>query len=218
MSYNRVGCQCPTTDCGLCGINGLDGFCASVTDNPCPTTLSVSFTIPAYTLACVDGWNAIVTIPAVSKTISVTFPDPPAVRSCIYTGFATPETISIPYEVCDTGSTGTFIQRQVKADLTYRAAYVVGASTTVLISSPCGTTPTDLSPPQCAGICLLVTDTFIKTGGSIFGSIYRGQGYNSYQLDDCTEQVPCYTSHGGVADLAAHYPSTAPTITGLVIS
>lgn len=207
--------NCDNLSCGLCGINGLDGFCASVTDNPCPTTLSVSFTIPAYSFTCVDDFNCIASFPAVSKTISVTFPSG---RGCIYTGNAEPETVSIPYEVCDTSNTGTFVTRYVQVELSYRAAYVVGASTTVLISSPCGTTPTDLSPPKCAGICLRVTETFATALGTIFGSVHHGQGYNSYELDNCTDQVPCYTSHGGTADLAAHYPSTAPTVTGLVIA
>lgn len=209
---------CPECKCTIyceCGIDSPGGFCTAVDDNPCPSTLAVTFTIPEYDITCSDAWhNVYFTAPATTVTVPVGF-NHPTLRICGYYGSIN-ETISVVGTNCTTGSTLTFTNRLIIVDIREDVEYGTIPPLTVLISSPCGTTPLDPSAPQCAGMCLRVSETFRATYS--WDGIYHGQGYKLNDIDDCTEEVPCWTAYSGEADLSAHEPAGISTITGLSIT
>lgn len=222
-----TGLRRPCCICGIrvgCGIDELDGdfanYCGTVTDSPCPSTMSISFTIPSYTLSCTNHVVETVTIPAQSVITTIGFSHP-TLKVCSYDG-------SITY-ACDIDMTkcvgGSPEVNYVTRVIGLRFLPVVRWSTldvapwTYLITSPCGTTPLDASPPRCFGICLRVSETFYNsTASSSVTGIYHGMAYNNYEIADCTELVPCFNSIGGEADLSSHEPSGISTITDLLIS
>ena len=206
----RACCDCAGTLVG-CGIDGLDGFCGTVTDSPCAGTFAISFTIPAYTFSCAASQVYNASIPARVVTGTVT---QISVQNCQYTGILDDVSCGIEFYTCSSGVTRTADTIATNIQLT---SLVTDTAGTTIMSSPCGTTPLDASPPQCYGICLRVRETF--TGDLGLNSVFiHGQGYNRGSIADCSEEVLCLNSIGGTADLAAHYPTWISTVTGLTIS
>ena len=193
-----------------CGIDGLSGFCGTITDSPCAGTLAVTFTIPEYELTCSGGDSIDATIPARVVTTTIT---QNGSQNCLYVGSLNNVACDIDFISCDARPT-TFNATSINTSLEFTSN--VYYDSTTYISSPCGTTPLDASPPRCYGICLMVTEGFF--GSLLSVQTMHGMGYNRGAIANCAETVHCLNAIGGTADLSSHDPSTISTVTGLVIS
>ena len=215
MTGLRIACcDCETahsTRVG-CGIDGLDGFCGTVTDSPCAGTFAITFTIPEYELSCSEGYGADATIPA--RVVTTTIGQDGS-QNCLYVGSLNNVSCDIDFVACG-GLTFNATTINTGLQLSSNVQYAPVSEVITYISSPCGTTPLDASPPQCYGICLRVTEAFF--GDSFSAYTMHGMGYNRGDIADCSETVLCLNFIHGSANLSSHEPSTISTVTGLVIS
>jgi hypothetical protein len=215
----RGTCLCCETE--FCGINnlipsGIAQFCSpTTTDNSCPSTLAVNFSIPSedltldcsgtpYFYATFTSWTGSISVSNVSGTDNL----------CSYVGSQV-LSISIPWTLCGTTS-GTFNQRTISVRLISGGANILNAGAIML--SPCGSTATDPSPPKCAGICVEIVDQFSDTtGGSQTHTHYYSLGYKAYEIDTCID-VPCYMIYGGTPDLNVSGNAGGNLISGVLIT
>ena len=240
-------CNCYPKCAGACGVEGGNAttpatFCTGCLENSC-TANAISFTIPAFDITCSDqirnddSLRYAVSIPETSISFGMqkdndgcSSPN----NSCGWeyaTGRDNPFLGFLDFTLCPSGSTTDKISRiecppttcGTAAGNCFSISSYAQMWATNRMTSPCGSTPLDASPPDCAGIVMHVPFLVYGTGsggGGYYNVTYVSliMGYKAFNIDDCDEQVPCPSAYSGkTPDLFWSNVADASAITNLVI-
>tara|TARA_R100000664_G_C2718943_1_gene113052 strand:- start:225 stop:881 length:657 start_codon:yes stop_codon:yes gene_type:complete len=201
----RAKCDCcgvTTVGCGIGNSGTYASFCDTVTDSECPSTITVTGTIPAYDkyITCGKSTQLYYSLPAKTFTIACSMDGS---QNCSYSGSLT-ETVSITQNPCS-GSGNSWTTRTITITI---AASSSTFFTNAILLSPCCDDPTDApnTCDKCCGIWVGITDGFTGTASTL--THYRSWGFKDSTITDCDAGCPCVQTYaGGAGDTTAKEPS-----------
>ncbi len=202
----RTYCDCCDTTSAGCGINDTSTFapfCNVITDSECPSTITVTGTIPAYDkyITCGKSTQLYYSLPAKTFSIACSMG---SLNNCSYEGSLS-ETVSITQNPCS-GSGNSWTTRTI--EVLMGSSSFVWATVGAFIKSPCCDDPLDNPSDcgKCCGIWIGISDSFTGTASTL--THYRSWAFKHSSITDCTDECPCIQTYaGGAGNTTAKEPT-----------